>query len=437
MTGRIDHTEDFGPCLTDTRLGLISWLAERRTLCPISIVREYASRIRSPLFPMAQRQENGGRGHLPGEAYQCAVGEAVERYALSICDPDTLVKATVGALKTDAWPVENFTFFLDAQYDEPGFPFQKPTDKDTLQWVEGYDVTTDRPVFIPASLVYVPYRRHTDEPALSYQMSPGTGCHTSWAKAATNAILELIERDAFTILWEAGAAFPKADPSPALRDMLAFLPDYIEHGVYDITTDVGVPTALVTLSWRHMDTVAENAGRSAMNTMGLTYGIACKKTPGDAQASAFREAITSWISAVVVAQAERMPKDALYRHIVEHPDYRWHMLWSALGYASEDMAFLDQATAQSAAPPDTMRPLGDLLRRSGMQVVLVDITPPDIADLGLFVARAVSCSLVRPSLGRHGRHLRNGRFVSVPRKLSLPHLYQTRESIHEHYRPEP
>src|SRR5205814_8548329 len=97
-----------------------------------------------------------------GRAVLKAVGESVERYCAAIYDEDELVLAAFDELDGAATPPEQFALFGERQYAEPGFRFRPLTRETVVRWVRGRSLVHDRPTWVPAQFVYVPYRCHRD-----------------------------------------------------------------------------------------------------------------------------------------------------------------------------------------------------------------------------------------------------------------------------------
>src|SRR5262249_33779226 len=147
----------------------------------------------------------------PDRAVLKAVGESVERYCAALCDEQELVLATYDELEEDAVPPERFALFSERQYREPGFPFAPLTRETPVRWVRGHSLVHDRPTRVPAQFVYVPYRRDPLEPPLRQLISTGLAAAPTLAWATYRGMVEMIERDAFSIVWHNRLPRPHID----------------------------------------------------------------------------------------------------------------------------------------------------------------------------------------------------------------------------------
>jgi ribosomal protein S12 methylthiotransferase accessory factor len=92
------------------------------------------------------------------QAYQSAIGEAVERYCGNyMLNVEPLFASYDELLQRDQYALDpdQLVLFSDTMYATPGCPFV-PLRRDTrTYWIQGRSLTNDRPAWLPASLVYV------------------------------------------------------------------------------------------------------------------------------------------------------------------------------------------------------------------------------------------------------------------------------------------
>ena len=136
-------------------------------------------------------------------------------------------------------------------YDFPFVPFDDST---TIRWTPAVDPLTGETWHVPAALVYMPYYYYKDTPdaPIIQPISTGMACHCSLAEAAVSAVCEVVERDAFTITWQARLAHPQI-PVESLSDSNYELVRRLEWtrasvSLFNITLDAGIPTVLAVLS---------------------------------------------------------------------------------------------------------------------------------------------------------------------------------------------
>ena len=79
-----------------------------------------------------------------------------------------------------------------------------------MRWVPAMDPLTNEVVYVPAAMVFVPYffYQGSGDSPIAQPISTGLACHVSPEQASLNAVCEVIERDAFTITWQARLSRP-------------------------------------------------------------------------------------------------------------------------------------------------------------------------------------------------------------------------------------
>jgi ribosomal protein S12 methylthiotransferase accessory factor len=182
-----------------------------------------------------------------------AIGEAIERYCAAIHDVEELPLVAYREATFPCVAPSEFALYTREQYARPGFQWV-PFDEDTtVRWTAGVDLATGKSCYVPAARVYLPYVYYTDtgDSAIDQPISTGLACHLSRAAAICAAIGEVVERDAFLIVWQA----MMAPPQIRLETLSAANRDLVERFectgssvvMFDITLDHGIPTILSVL----------------------------------------------------------------------------------------------------------------------------------------------------------------------------------------------
>ena len=88
---------------------------------------------------------------------------------------------------------ERFALFSAVQHAAPSFPF-RPFRSDTIvSWVAGFAVPGGAHAFLPAQLVYMPWRRGApDETRIGHATSSGLACGPTLEEAVLAGLLELV-----------------------------------------------------------------------------------------------------------------------------------------------------------------------------------------------------------------------------------------------------
>lgn len=113
-----------------------------------------------------------------------------------------------------------------------------------LPWVTGWSLRDDRPVLVPARLVYYSAGTRTDN--FVFECSNGCATGGTWEEAVFFGLLELVERDAFLLGWYGDLPLPEIDldsvGGPGVRAVVAraALQGYDVHA-FDNRGDLPVP----------------------------------------------------------------------------------------------------------------------------------------------------------------------------------------------------
>ena len=147
---------------------------------------------------------NGGAGLTRESAYLSALCESLERYCVSF-QSGSLIEGSYAGLRAQGYHLihpDEYQLFSESQYGSEAFRFEKFTEDVRIKWVQGECLTCSEPALVPACLVYIPYVPHgREEPLMAPSISTGLACGSSRLGAILSGLLEVIERDAFSIAW--------------------------------------------------------------------------------------------------------------------------------------------------------------------------------------------------------------------------------------------
>ncbi|QVQ26161.1 YcaO-like family protein [Achromobacter deleyi] len=141
-----------------------------------------------------------GRDTDAARARLKATMESRERAAL--CSPQGLVKARLQDLPNAMDPRDVLRYGA-AQYRRAGFPYRPFDPRAEYLWKAARNVLEDSPCFMLADLIYLEegLAAHNRPSRYTSANTSGAAAHTCAESALENAVLELIERDAFMRLW--------------------------------------------------------------------------------------------------------------------------------------------------------------------------------------------------------------------------------------------
>jgi ribosomal protein S12 methylthiotransferase accessory factor len=138
-----------------------------------------------------------GRSKDPFLAASKALSEGYEWNACGKI-PKDLVQSSFATLDGAIDP-RKIVRYHNRQYTRKKFPL-KPFDENCpYLWRYGLNILTNEKTFILSDCIYFPYTSPT--PRYTHANSSGAAAHPLWEGAVRNATLELVERDAFMIVW--------------------------------------------------------------------------------------------------------------------------------------------------------------------------------------------------------------------------------------------
>lgn len=376
--------------LVDVKFGVIQHIGRFYPELEIPGIYHYYAYMSNTQAFCQQDNVRYGKGVAINEelAMLKAIGEGVERYASAIYNKNNFLFSTFKNLDAQAISPDKFCLYSDEFYKVHSNYVRFAEDK-KVRWVKGLDLKTRAEVYIPAAMVYLPYKIDDDENKIIQNISTGLASHSSYENAAINAICEVIERDAFMICWRNQLAPVQIDLSTLPLYMRNILNNYYLKGfdikLFNITTDIQVP---VTLGLMETD----QAGQPPLIIAG-----ACSASFENAMLSTIEELEHARQHGcylleqccdeppIVVANLVKTQKDhARFWHNHENLHYIDFLKQSNKSVSYDDLVVMD-----IQPKVNILDELCHKIWNCNLNLYLVDITPVDIASVGLSVIRAI------------------------------------------------
>lgn len=317
------------------------------------------------------------------QARQAAVAEALERYAAAQmqapwCRRDELPPGEA----VD----EDFALYSPAQRSTPGFEWPLTVGADD-GFVPVYRLSDNRRVWVPQELVGLGPRRGTARlPSTSSGLAAQPdGPNAPWG-AVLRALQEVLERDALAVTWLNG-----------LGGRVLTLPD--RHDRMAQTLGAQVLAFDLTQVWNPHPVVAVMGSLPAEGRPRQAFGIACRADLEEAVDKAWLEWAQSLRYADFMQRREdvQVPADpqALRRFDEHAAYYTVHPAgWAQLPLWRHQTPWTPPP--RPAAPRDPLPQLDALrlaLGEAGLRLYYREITPADVAEAGLRVARVLAPQL--------------------------------------------
>jgi ribosomal protein S12 methylthiotransferase accessory factor len=316
------------------------------------------------------------------EAAARAIGEALERY----CGLNTEVAVEKASLRDGVllgrWPV--------CAPDEPCLAsFRSLPSEIPLTQVWARRLSDGTSVLVPAGFVCLGFHPNPPEPPITLPISTGLAFHPELHQAIWRGLCEVVERDAVMSFWWIHRAVPEIDLSAAPHIVRERLDRLMGRGMtarlYDITTELGIPTVFCVLSAARYPHLAVSAATRA------SPAVACAK------------ALDEVVSLRVALQARAMEPGAARSGTSDPTEERPVTLVDhARRYASGDRdaafdfllgsgqpaiaypLFAERSIAEPA-DMDSLTRIAERLEGNDVSVLWVDLTAPEVSEIGAAV----------------------------------------------------
>lgn len=336
----------------------------------------------------------GGAGFDECSSWISAVGEGIERFcaakhslSASFCRSsyEDLSRPLV-AVHPSRWMTHS-----PSTYASSDFPLTPFSERSPCKWYAGRSLSTGSFSLLPGPFVAFPYRRRRDEPKYSASTSTGLAFGGSEEDALVTAALEVIERDAVALAWNWGIPVKRiASDSPTListTKRTGLAPNFDVHA-YEITSDVNLPVAMAFVTSR--------------DRRFLSTGSSCRTTLSQALQKAILEAVQgiSYVTALERIYRTRATPNGPVGESFSVNSFRDSAVFYTLHPELLDTHrekhggefFAIEAVHRTWSEPECRASLKSVLgaiHSRGYEAYAVDMTQPNIAEIGANVCRVV------------------------------------------------
>ncbi len=353
---------------------------------------------------IANPSKAGGAGETLEVSLAAAIGEAVERYGMLFYDKSRMILAAYRDLREPAVPPDLLRLHSREQAEDPRRRGRLAyfDDDSRLRWIWGWSLTHDQPRLVPAALVYLGYDSGPEEAAIGSNASTGLAAGLTREAAILSGLYEIVERDAFAISWLYRQARGRVRVDDAalqarLRASFAVGRSDVSLDLFDLTCDIPITSVLAVMR------------RPAEFGPALCVGAASRLSPQGAVRKSLLELGQGLpYLRVLMAQNKSWAAKEDFSDLASFDDHL--MLYNkSPKMAAQALAFYDSAPEElMSSIPDgsTGRIKGDvercvdLIARAGHEVIVVDLTTPDLREAGFSVVRVLVPGLV-PLHGDH------------------------------------
>jgi ribosomal protein S12 methylthiotransferase accessory factor len=358
------------------------------------------------------RSRSGGKGVTDVQARASALCEAIERFSALYRGDEPVVKATLAQLGAASVHPNDCQLFSESQFRQReafnagASPFHwvpLPFDATReVEWTPAWSLSTDAFRYLPAAFCYFGYPLPPDH---WFCRSDSNGCAAGNTReeAILQGLLELVERDSVGLWWYNRIRRPRVDLDSFGEPYFRTLADYYRSQgrdiwVLDITSDLGIPSFVA------LSCVGGREGKE------VVFGYGAHLDPAIGVLRAVTE-MNQMFSHVLVPHSDNGDRGPLDRDL-----RRWFQTATL-----ENQPYL--APQEGVAPrgrtdydrlwTDDLREdvlvCVDVVRRHGLEVLVVDQTQPDIE---LSVVKVVV-----PGLRHFWPRFAPGRLYDVPVRM--------------------
>lgn len=398
----------------------------------IRVLDRIAKDIEEPEIPFIVRSELANARFLSGKAgfVGCsgkaltrqaardgALGEALERYASLTWDPLIRRNATRSELVGPSLDPRDLVLFAGDQYES--LPYSPYSPETVLDWVPARSLVTDEEVWVPLLGTHLGYDVPGQDAYLFPATSNGFAAGATLQDAVLSGLLEVIERDAFLLAWAhrlAGRRSPAGSVPDA--DVTRIADAYARRGVHIdvhcLPTD-SAACVVMAVGW---------SDEAPAAVLGLGSDLDPVSAARDAvlEVGQVRPALRARLRqpATVVRLRELVADPGAVQDLDDHD-----LLYADPAMATAGLGYLLDAPSQpwqeparadvgGRHPPGPLRTLVDSLAVVAEDVLYTDVTTPDVAGLGVSVARGIVPGFQPIHFGADEWRLGGRRLYSVP-----------------------
>jgi ribosomal protein S12 methylthiotransferase accessory factor len=352
----------------------------------------------------------GGHAFSYRDSSRIGILEALERYAgmrsRAKVTATRAAYADLAAGGTRALHPADSGLYPDDAYDRLIYPVERFREDRPISWVWGYSLRDREPLLVPEVLAYY----HAAPLAERFVQDCSNGCASgsSLVEAVYFGLMELIERDAFLLVWYGGLPVPEIDAATSESPSARFLIDRLELNGYRarfFDARITFPVPVVVGVAERMD-----GGIGAM-----CFGAGASLTPEGALRAALVEIATDaahlpWRTRFHRSRLLPMVDDfsrveALHDHPMLYglPEMAGHASFLLRPGERRPMADLYPGAANLLKPSESLR--GDvescvaMLAEAGHDVIVVNQTLDLQRELGLHTVSVIVPGLLPIDFG--------------------------------------
>lgn len=362
-----------------------------------------------------------GSGCTATEAEISALMESVERYSSRVIEQTRMIWSSYNRVQDRAINPVNLVLYTDRQYDRVDFKCSRYSADTEIPWIDGMDLFSGRTVLVPADFVYYPPFR---ERPLVLETSNGAAAHTDMLQAILNGLYEVIERDAFLIMWLNKLSMPVLDVKKlpfGFHESVKLMSEFdMAVKLVHLMNDTHVPTVMAVCYNRERDKYPAMVVGTASN---IKPEVALKKALFEMEFQ-------------LIIYLQNPPEHKIihpnqismsYEHPMFYLNPENRMYWDFMIRGTRRSVLSSLSRRSTENKYTVLVRIVRLLNKLNHRVICVDITPPDIRKLGLNVVKVLVTDF-QPLYFKNNARLSLQRLHTVPAPLGYNKNATLRES---------
>ena len=383
---------------------------------------------RSPNSIRVRKGLGFGCSEKEPEAFTAAVAEAIEHYCILYERDELFIRDSYSNLKNVAIDPFRFVTFSKEQLGNKDYNKFRFTDKTLFNWLKGYSLIKKKEVLVPASLVYANYNyKKRKEPIIQLKNSTGAACGPSLEFAIYRGICEIVERDAYMISFINNLPKKIIDLNSD-RDLSQFKRRIERYDLEVCVLNTQLDFSMTTITCLILDKTGSGPA--------VCTGLGGSLDPKRAIKTAVFESVRRHISA----------RDRFYRvkplPMPIRNSFDWfllkkQLLWSAPHMIQAAQNFIKDSRVigykelenkeENLSDRKKVEFLIEELKLKDYEVIYVDMTIPEVEEIGLKVVKVLIPEMVPLWRDERYPYLEIKRLYDIPNRLG----YKTKPMVAE------
>ena len=367
-------------------------------------------------------RNNGGVAQTRNLALAKAVGEAIERYSSALYDKEDMPFTTQREAQFHSVNLGDFRFYEKEQYLDPSFLFCEPTKDTMIRWTPTENLVSNEVIYVPGAAVWMPYYYDlgAGEVPIMQPISTGLACHCSYEESILGGLLEVIERDSFSMTWQGRLSWPLIRTESLDAENYNLLTKIEDTGysvdLVNASTDVGVPVILTI--WRAKNSPNPPIVVGASSSLDPTEAV--KKSLEEwVHTRRYMREVQDWGEPFIVEKDYSNIHQQIH-HLRLWGNYEMLPLADFLTSNEETIDFADIKNHSTGTALGDLHHIINVLDKRGFAALFADLTTPDVASMGLCVTRSLVPGLHPFFIGHENRARCYSRLFSAPQLVGHP-----------------